>query len=94
MNTKELFVVLKPSPATDSAGGDLPWQDYLMVSGNGRGITTDLTLAVIYTRKQEAEAARSKCREPYMRVETLEEAIKHAMHAAYDHASWELDRSS
>jgi hypothetical protein len=83
MKTSELFVVLKPSSATDSVGGDLPWQSYIhqMVDGE----STDVNDAEVFT---SVTLATAKCGYGF-RVVTLAEAIRKAVTEGYERGEYD-----
>ena len=71
MKTQDLYLVYRPSTATDSMGGDLPWQSYIYVTENG--LSTHPNDAKLHLTKEAAEQAFHP--DYRFRVGTLEDAI-------------------
>jgi len=83
MKTTDLFVVMRPSSATDSLGGDLPWQSYIHQTVDGE--STDVNDAEVFTSVTEATF---KCGYGN-RVVTLAEAIRNAVAEGYERGEYD-----
>ncbi len=91
MTIADLFVISKPSEATDSMGGDFPWQSYSYVCGE-RSYGCELTSALVFTSEKDAEAFHKAHVAPIKRgyrVVTLKTAHEYDKAAAVDRARYE-----
>lgn len=91
MTTADIYLVYRPSTATDSMGGDLPWQSYIYVTENGT--STHPNDAKLYLTREAAEKAvvnhfvdNNKMVD--LRVGTLHDAIKWYGVECYDRAEY------